>query len=156
MRIALRIPQVLLGALIGYTLLTALWGWPKPKATPEGRRTQGFVVVVPAHNEAGVIAAVIGDLLASDYPSYRFSTWVIADHCTDHTEAVASQAGAAVAVRTDGEGGKGALLFPTASTGSRRGAVVLDADNRIPPHCCPILDELTCRIVGLPEHPAQS
>ncbi len=136
LRIALLIPQVLLCALIGYTLVTALWGWPKPKAAPEGRRAQAFVVVIPAHNEAGVIAAVIGDLLASDYPSYRFSTWVIADHCTDHTEAVASQAGAAVAVRADGAGGKGAALawfLAQHPLVVGEVLVVLDADNRIPP-----------------------
>ena len=122
------------------TRLSPLWGWPKPKAAPEGRRSQAFVVVIPAHNEAGVIAAVIGDLLASDYPSYRFSTWVIADHCTDHTEAVASQAGAAVAVRADGAGGKGAALawfLAQHPLVVGEVLVVLDADNLFLQPCCP-------------------
>ena len=135
-RIALLVPQILLCALIAYTLITALWGWHNPKAAPVGRRLRQFIVAIPAHDEEKVVASVVGDLLAGDYPSDLVAVWVVADRCTDGTVAAARSAGATVAERTDGSGGKGAALswfLERHPLEEGAALVVLDADNRIPP-----------------------
>lgn len=127
--------QVLVLGLAVYNLLTALPGWANPSPAPPGPRSQRFVVVVPAHDEERVVTNLVGDLLAQDHPADLFEVWVLADHCSDATATVAMAAGAAVAVRTDGEGGKGAALgwFLARHPLGDRALVVLDADNRVPP-----------------------
>lgn len=127
--------QVLVLGLAIYNLLTSLPGWTNPSPAPPGPRSQRFVVVVPSHNEERVVAGLVGDLLAQDYPTDLFEVWVLADHCSDATASVAAAAGAAVAVREDGEGGKGAALgwFLERNPLGDRALVILDADNRVPP-----------------------
>ncbi len=70
-----------------------------------------FLVVVPAHDEEGGIRATVAGCLASDYPADRFSVCVIADNCSDHTAAIARDAGAVVVFRdAPGRRGKGYAL----------------------------------------------
>lgn len=126
--------QILLLTLIAYNLMTALWGWPDPTRAPRGARRQRFVVVIPAHDEAGVVTTLVTDLRASDYPADAFTVWVIADRCTDATAAASRAAGASVAERTSGEGGKGAALawfLERHPLGEGDALVVFDADNRV-------------------------
>lgn len=127
--------QVLVVGLAVYNLLTALAGWANPSPAPPGARSRRFVVVVPAHDEERVVANLVGDLFAQDHPADLFEVWVLADHCSDATAGVATAAGAAVATREDGEGGKGAALgwFLERHPLAGRALVVLDADNRVPP-----------------------
>lgn len=130
------ITQGLLTLLAAYTLVTAAAGWRNPSAAPVGSRRRRFVVAIPAHDEERVVGAVVGDLLAADYPRDRVEVWVIADRCTDGTAEVARAAGARVHQRPEGMGGKAAALadFLAAVPVPADGAlVVVDADNRVPP-----------------------
>lgn len=112
------------------------WAWkvsPPPPSSPETHR---FLVLVPAHNEEKVIAAVVTDLLAQDYQADHVDLWVIADRCDDSTAANAEAAGARVAVRDEEPYGKGAaiawfLIRRPLTEGES--LVVLDADNRVTP-----------------------
>ena len=65
-------------------------------------RTDGFVprtaIVVPAHNEEGVIAETVRGLVAA---APGASVVVIADNCTDGTAASAREEGAHVLVRDE-------------------------------------------------------
>ncbi len=127
--------QWLLLSLIAYNLITALWGWRNPAPHPSGSRSRRLVVVIPGHDEEAVVARVVADLLASDYPRDRMAVWVVADRCTDGTAAAAAAAGAMVAERVSGEGGKGAALawfFTTHPLDPDEAVVVFDADNRVP------------------------
>src|SRR5215469_2397925 len=54
-------------------------------------------VVVPAHNEAGVIGRLLGQLVASAH-SHEFDVLVVANGCTDATAEVAASFGPAVRV----------------------------------------------------------
>ena len=66
--------------------------------TPAATR---FLFVVPAHDEAGVIAITVASCRAVDYDPARFGIAVIADNCTDETARIAAEAGATVVVRVD-------------------------------------------------------
>jgi cellulose synthase/poly-beta-1,6-N-acetylglucosamine synthase-like glycosyltransferase len=128
--------QWLLLALIAYNLITALWGWRNPVSDPLGTRERSLLVVIPAHDEETVVGRVVSDVLGSDFPRPLMSVWVVADRCRDRTAAAANAAGATVAERTAGEGGKGAALawfLETHPLDEGVALVVLDADNRVPP-----------------------
>ena len=136
LRLLLRTAQGALLGLIAYNAITALWGWRDRSPGAPGDRNRRFRVVIPAHDEEGVVGAVVGDIVAQGYPSGLVDVWVIADRCTDDTAEVAVTAGARVVERNEGTGGKGAALawHLDASPLERNEAlVVFDADNRVPP-----------------------
>src|SRR5690348_15564151 len=93
-----------------------------------------FAIVIPAHNEELLIGTMLSSLARIDYPTDRFDIHIIADNCTDHTAAIARDAGVHVQVRTDLEHrGKGFALswaFNLLMNGASRydAYVVLDAD----------------------------
>jgi cellulose synthase/poly-beta-1,6-N-acetylglucosamine synthase-like glycosyltransferase len=120
--------------LVAYNLLVSLWGWSTPAPAIAGRRQRRFRVVVPAHDEAAVIASLLGDLRAQHYDPSRVRTCVVADRCSDGTVDQA-RALAEVAERSDGEPGKGEALrwyLDRAPLEPGEALVVLDADNRVP------------------------
>lgn len=129
----LAVAEVLLLALIGWNLGTALAGWKNQTPAPPGSRTRRFRVVIPAHNEERVIDGLLADLAAQTYP--HVSVWVLADRCTDSTVQVARDAGVEVAERTEGPDGKGAALswyLERYQLDPDEALVILDADNRVP------------------------
>ncbi len=60
-----------------------------------------FMAIIPAHNEAGVVANLIESLKNQDYDKNLLDIYVIADNCTDNTAQVARNAGAIVYERFD-------------------------------------------------------
>jgi 1,2-diacylglycerol 3-beta-glucosyltransferase len=80
---------------------------PNPSAQPHSR----LVVLVPAHNEADLIARCIASLFEQTYPRTLYDVVVIADNCTDDTALIAERAGAQVMVRNEPDlRGKGRAL----------------------------------------------
>lgn len=82
---------------VGYPL--ALWVWQRieqaPAQTGELRGPVPRVaLVIPAHNEAEVIAAKVRASRALDYPHELLKIVVACDGCTDHTPQAARDAGA--------------------------------------------------------------
>ncbi|MGO9094753.1 MAG: glycosyltransferase [Bryobacteraceae bacterium] len=63
-----------------------------PDAPPPPRRV---AVVIPARNEAGVVGRAVASIVAQRYPG-PFEIFLVDDHSTDATAAVAQQAGARV------------------------------------------------------------
>jgi cellulose synthase/poly-beta-1,6-N-acetylglucosamine synthase-like glycosyltransferase len=127
--------QLLLVALIVYNLAVALAGWPAASKAAPGARQRLFRIVIPAHNEEGVIASLVGDLKKLSYRSDLYTIAVLADRSSDGTAAKARAAGAEVFERAEGPDGKGAVLrwFLEAHPLSPEEAlVVVDADNRVP------------------------
>ncbi len=95
-----------------------------------------FDIVIPAHNEAAVIEAVIANVSEIDWPADRFRILVIADNCTDSTAAIARAAGAEVLERNDNERrGKGYALDFAFRASQKLGwayaVVVIDADTAV-------------------------
>ena len=104
-----------------------------------------FMIVIPAHDEAGVIGATAIRLLAIDYPAQLFSIHIIADHCSDSTAENARHAGAIVHERNEGpRTGKGAALswlFQRILEKEQCNAVLIfDADTRVDPEFLRVMD----------------
>jgi len=97
----------------GYWYLLALASLRRrvpPPALPEQPRTR-FAVLIPAHDEAAVIAATVEHLRHLAYPPSLYHIHVVADHCHDQTATLARSAGATVHERDEGpRTGKGAAL----------------------------------------------
>ena len=74
--------------------LRGLWKYGKDLPAPLTRRR--FALLLPAHDEAGVIGLAVQSLAAMRYPRELFDIFVVADHCGDATAAVAAAAGAKV------------------------------------------------------------
>ena len=132
---------------LGYLLLLALGAIraaPPPKThnrTPSTR----FMIVIPAHDEAGVIRATVSRLLAINYPANLFAIHIIADHCSDTTAEAARQAGAVVHERNEGpRTGKGAALSwlfqKILKKGQCDAVVIFDADTQVDPEFLRVID----------------
>lgn len=122
------------GAACYLLFLTLLSGKLPPP--PASARRMRFDVIVPAHNEASVIARVLGTLSRLDWPRDRYQIIVVADNCTDATAALAGTLGARVLERCDPtRRGKGyALEFAFTESRTRGFAdavVVIDADAEV-------------------------
>ncbi len=140
---ALRLVLLLCTAVIGaglayhYLLLIAGCFRPRNKTIASKEATFRFAIAIPAHNEAGVIAATVQQLQRMVYPADYFDVHVVADHCTDDTVAVAQAAGAEVHVRNDGPRGRKGYAVDwliqrlLADPRGYDAIVVFDADSRV-------------------------
>src|SRR5918996_5490547 len=132
---------------LGYLLLLAL-GAIRSASTPDAHSRSSstrFMIVIPAHNEAGVIGATVSRLLAIGYPAHLFSVHIIADHCSDNTAEAARHAGAVVHERNEGpRTGKGAALswlFQRILEKEQCDAVaIFDADTQVDPKFLRVVD----------------
>jgi cellulose synthase/poly-beta-1,6-N-acetylglucosamine synthase-like glycosyltransferase len=112
-------------------------------------RTLRFDVIVPAHNEAQVIARTLDSLRALDWPADRFRLLVVADNCDDATATIAGACGAQVIERNDAQRrGKGYALSYAFAISHRDkladAVVVVDADSVVSAN---LLAALAARIV---------
>jgi 1,2-diacylglycerol 3-beta-glucosyltransferase len=133
--LALAIPATICASYL--LLLTLLSRAPAPMR--RSGRNLTFDIVVPAHNEAPAIAAVITNLRQLDWPEHLFRILVVADNCTDSTAAQARAAGATVLERHDatrrGKGHALAAAFQASHEYNRAHAVVIvDADTEVSPN----------------------
>ena len=98
-----------------------------------------FAVVVPAHDEEGIIGSTIDSIVGQRYPSGLFSVHVVADNCSDSTAAIARGRGADVHERVDASApGKGPALGWLVGRLSDRAdqpdaIVIVDADTSMAP-----------------------
>ncbi|KMO15680.1 glycosyltransferase family 2 protein [Methylobacterium platani] len=109
---------------------------PPLRPTPVTGRRPSLAILVPAHDEAALIAGTVATLRAGLAPGDRLL--VVADNCGDATAAAARAAGAEVVERHDpARRGKGyALDFGyrhLAATGLPETLVVIDADCAVAP-----------------------
>jgi cellulose synthase/poly-beta-1,6-N-acetylglucosamine synthase-like glycosyltransferase len=95
---------LLLGVPVLYQTVIGLAAIPahlRPKRLPPGAQHTRFAILVPAHNEQGLIVDVVKSLLDAEYPAPRRRVFVVADNCTDDTAASARRAGAEALERHD-------------------------------------------------------
>ena len=120
---------------VGYLLVLALASIREAPAVANCEPSTRFAIVIPAHDEAPVIAATVNRLLSLDYPAELFGIHVVADHCSDETAGLARRAGAIVHERTDGpRTGKGAALawlFERVLDDTYDAVVVFDSDTHV-------------------------
>jgi hypothetical protein len=145
---ALVVRAVGLGAVAGAVALARAGRWAgRPngpsRASPDGGQTGPLRIVVAAHDEAGTIAGLVGDLAAALADGRTDAELVVVDdRSTDGTGDVASAAiratglgpRARVVRRASGPDGKAAALAgAVGETPPDAAVLVLDADARVPP-----------------------
>lgn len=86
--------QVLTGVIGGYQVILALFGLVRKKEVIKHNPEKSFAILIAAHNEAGVIAPLIENLQALDYPRDLYDIFVICDNCTDNTAEIVRKKGA--------------------------------------------------------------
>jgi 1,2-diacylglycerol 3-beta-glucosyltransferase len=116
----------------GYLLLVTVLSQELPVPRLKSRLLR-FDFIVPAHNEAAVIARTVASLRKVNWPADRFRIVVCADNCTDSTAECAHEAGATVIERQNPDRrGKGyALDFAfqaSRDAGFAEAVVIIDAD----------------------------
>ena len=85
-----------------YQLIVSVCSLVKLKEKPLLEEKENrFMAIIPAHNEAAVVANLIESLKNQNYPKNLYDIYVIADNCTDNTAEVARNAGAIVYERFD-------------------------------------------------------
>jgi cellulose synthase/poly-beta-1,6-N-acetylglucosamine synthase-like glycosyltransferase len=106
-----------------------------------------LAVVVPAHNEAALIARCVASIAASARSAGQCDIFVVADNCTDETAVLASEAGARVLVRRNAElRGKGyalRLAFDELQKEGFEAFLVVDADSIV---CSNLVSETKRRL----------
>lgn len=139
MRILLYISLLfLLDCLLRFVLLCLRATKSSKAIAAKSETANGCVVLIAAHDEAGVIGATVAGLKDQINEWPNSSLWVVADRCTDSTAEEAAAAGSEVAVRSDGRFGKGAVIawwmehYKLVWQG-RDAVVILDADSRVKP-----------------------
>lgn len=141
-RILVGVVEALLIVPLGYVAILSLAAIVvalRPARRITEPPTTRFVILIPAHNEAAVIAKLLTSLRQLDYPARLFTPLVIADNCTDATAAIVRAVGVRVLERTsETERAKGyALLYALeqlAAAGEVYDAyVVVDADTVFAP-----------------------
>jgi cellulose synthase/poly-beta-1,6-N-acetylglucosamine synthase-like glycosyltransferase len=60
------------------------------KALKKAAQTN-FAILIPAHNEEVILSTLLESLTLLDYPQELYTTYVIADNCTDTTASLAQQ-----------------------------------------------------------------
>jgi cellulose synthase/poly-beta-1,6-N-acetylglucosamine synthase-like glycosyltransferase len=79
-----------------FYLLLSLPGFFKGRRTIPSSKTLKFAVLLPAYNEEKVIRFSVESFKRMDYPAGKFDLFLVADHCTDATAAIAAGLGAKV------------------------------------------------------------
>ena len=107
-----------------------------------------LAVLLPAHDEAAIVAATVQAARAAATPPAV--VFVVADHCADATATVAQAAGARVFERQAGPPGKGAAIawFLVAAADDLQAVdalAIIDADSRLQPGA---LDALGAALAG--------
>lgn len=121
-------------ATLYVTTLTVAALWHRPPS-PRPGPLRRFALLIPAHNEEGVIERLLDSIGRLDYPPTHLAVYVVADNCTDATAAVARTRRARTYERSDRRRrGKGyALQWLLERVGEEGAAheayVVLDADS---------------------------
>lgn len=85
-----------------YQIIISICSLIKFKEKPLLDKKQNrFMAIIPAHNEAAVVANLVESLKKQNYPKELYDVYVIADNCTDNTAEKAREAGAIVYERFD-------------------------------------------------------
>ena len=86
-----------------FLLLTGLFylflsfrGFGRLRAPARAAAKRRFALLLPAHDEEGVVGLAVQSLAGLKYPRELFDIYVVADHCKDGTAAAAAAAGAIV------------------------------------------------------------
>ena len=131
----IKILDIMLTILTGYTVLISLCCVLPAKKHPVVPPKTKFAVLIPARNEESVIGTLIESLRAQAYPDSLYDMYVIPNNCTDGTEEAARTAGAKILHCTSPVSTKGEVLHQIFQQlrGHYDAYCVFDADNIVDP-----------------------
>ncbi len=123
--------------LVFHFAIFGIVGVFKRKLFPPTNKKLRYGIIIGARNEETVVPHLINSIKASDYPQEKIHIFVVAHNCTDHTAAVAREAGATVYEYNNPEectkGYAARYLFEQIErdygTQNYDGFITLDADN---------------------------
>lgn len=118
-----------------YLLATVLAPVLLRRNNTQSSRQRCIAVIIPAHNEALLIADTIANVRQQNYPGDAMSVLVIADNCTDETASIARAAGARLFERISNPG-KGQGLHDALNLLLKEdweAFLVVDADSHLHP-----------------------
>lgn len=102
---------LLIATSVAYYWLLALGSMRTPRIALREKPRHRFAIAIPAHDEEAVIGRTLERLHHQRYPRQLYDVFVVADHCTDGTAAIARQHGVLCYERaTPPRGSKGAAL----------------------------------------------
>ncbi|MCQ2794573.1 MAG: glycosyltransferase [Bacilli bacterium] len=139
--------------IIGFPLLiqvfNVLFCWVKKRTYPVSEKKSRIAYLIPAHNEADVIATTVKDVLNNqDYAHENYDVFVVADNCTDDTAKLAKAAGAIVLIHNDPDPAHHMALYPLKygidhilKLNQYDLVVHLDADNHISPNFSRLMND---------------
>ena len=137
--------EVLALSYVLYRSCLSLLSLRRPVSPSQGETATRFLILVPAQNEAAVIAETVRSMNALDYPAGKRLLYVIADSCIDQTENEARSAGANVLVKPSPASNKGdvlkwALGHPEIVGAAWDALIIFDGDARPAPEFLKLMD----------------
>jgi 1,2-diacylglycerol 3-beta-glucosyltransferase len=137
-----QLPFLALGVFLAayIVILTAAALMPAKKHQVTTPTQKKFAIIIPSHNEEGVIEQTLFSTQNLQYPSDLFDVIVVADNCTDGTAKIAMANGAIVFERFDekNKGKSAALNWVTPKILDRLprydACVFIDADTVVSPN----------------------
>ena len=118
-----------------YLLATLIAPFVRSRRQSQETHSRRIAILVPAHDEALLIADTVGNLRAQNYPGDAMQIVVIAENCNDETASIAAAAGARV-IERQGNAGKGQGLFDALAIllqESWDAFLIVDADSHLHP-----------------------
>jgi cellulose synthase/poly-beta-1,6-N-acetylglucosamine synthase-like glycosyltransferase len=133
----------------GYYFVLSLFALKPYRPVVSSKPTHRFALVIAARNEALVIANLIHSLKQQNYPASLYEIFVIPNHCTDDTEAIARKAGASILhcsadVKSKGEVLSHAFQYFMSSQDHFDAYCIFDADNLAGPDFLKEMNDLLC------------
>ncbi len=136
--ICIALPIVYLCILSISALITTQKRKRQQRKIVQATAQTNFAILIPAHNEEMILSKLLESLAQLDYPRELYTTYVIADNCTDTTASLARQFDGVQAYErfNDKERGKGYALnwiWQQLANKQHDAYVVLDADSVVVP-----------------------
>jgi cellulose synthase/poly-beta-1,6-N-acetylglucosamine synthase-like glycosyltransferase len=134
-----------------YNIALAFYTAKKYKAPMQHPPETRFAIVIPAHNEASVLAPLLADLNGQTYPKELYDVFVVADNCNDNTLQIAEQSGVIALNRRSSFRGKGYALryafkrlFNHYHERNYKAVCIIDSDNLVAPNFLTEMNNALC------------
>ena len=97
LKVIMDILMVWMTLTLVFQLIVSMFGFRRKTRDYEPHPPQmRFLVLIPAHNEEGVISGIIENMERMEYPRELFDYYILADNCEDRTAELCREMGAKV------------------------------------------------------------
>jgi len=97
LKVLMNILMVWMSFTLVFQLVVSIFGFKKNTKDYEPHAPEmRFLVLIPAHNEEGVISGIIDNMKRMEYPKELYDVYILADNCEDRTAELSRELGAKV------------------------------------------------------------